>query len=217
MPTDHSRVGSIVSTSASWFSGGNPTSPTQVAPLPTVHAIHGTPSSSKSQGSPNIPQSAALPGYRDALFGTMQQTLAWRDNTRNSDVAPVQQLPRLTGMGDRSGQLVESSREFQATSQNGNFRRMGQGQNQSQGFTSPPLLASDSTSSTTKSGSSTGTNQSPYYGPRTPMDVSLERSLPIPQTYSVKGYENQLPPLRSSMSPRASINVPYNSPHSKSP
>jgi hypothetical protein len=174
-----------------------------------VHINHGTSASSKGQGSPNIPQPVLLPGYRDALFGTMQQTLAWRDSARDSEGGPAQQLPRLSSMGDsRSGQLLDS-RDFQAASQNGNFRGIGQNKIQCRGFT-PPLL-SESMSDTTKSGSSTGTNQSPYYGPRTPMEVTLERSLPIPQTYSAKSYENQLPPLRPSMSPRASINTPYNS------
>jgi hypothetical protein len=173
-----------------------------------MHIIHGISVSSKGQGSPNIPQPAALPGYRDALFGT----LAWKDGARDSE---GQQLPRLSTIGDsRSGQPLGSSRDFQTTSQNGNLRGIGQNKNQGRGFT--PLLASESMSDTSKSGPSTGTNQSLYYGPRTPMEISRERSLPIPQTYLAKSYENQLPPLRSSMSPQASINVPYNSPPSMS-
>lgn len=207
--TEKSRVGSVTSTTGSWISGESPTSPTQLSTLTTLHLGHGASVGGKGQGSPNVPQPGMTSRSRDAPFGTTQQSVAWKDRMRDPD-AP--QLPRLSSLGDSTPSQLESPEDVQAASQNGNFRRIGSIQIQNQRFTPPPLLISESTPGATKPGSSACAKPSPYSGPRIPKDVTLERSLPIPQVYPAKGFENQLPPLRSSMSPQSSINIHYNSP-----
>lgn len=67
----------------------------------------------------------------------------------------------------------------------------------------PPLLTSESTSTSTNSTASS----SAYFTPRTPMEPPLERALPIPALYPQKSngsFEHQLPPIRPpSLSPRS--------------
>jgi hypothetical protein len=206
------RVGSVASTTGSWISGESPTSPTQLSTLTTLHLGHGASVGGTGQGSPpNVPQPGMTSRSRDAPFGTTQQSVAWKDRMRDPD-AP--QLPRLSSLDDSTPSQLESPDDVQAASQNGTFRRIGPIQNQNQRFTPPPLLISESAPGATKPGSSTCAKPPPYAGPRIPKDVTLERSLPIPQAYPAKGFENQLPPLRSSMSPQSSINIHYNSPPS---
>ena len=130
-----------------------------------------------------------------------QQTLAWRDSRRSSNVSSSQ-YPSVNNMSDRrSGQPGLSTMDppHQSDMWLPSDRPAGTG------FSPPPLLTSESTAGTTGSNSS-----SVHYMPRTPLEP------PLPVLHPSKPYENQLPPLRSiSLSPQSSIDVSYNSPSGK--
>jgi hypothetical protein len=130
-----------------------------------------------------------------------QQTLAWRDSRRSSNVSSSQ-YPSVKSMSDgRSGQPGVSTMDppHQSDMWLPSDRPAGIG------FSPPPLLTSESTAGTTGSNSS-----SVHYMPRTPLEP------PLPVLQPSKPYENQLPPLRSiSLSPQSSIDVSYNSPSGK--
>jgi len=160
------------------------------------------------QGSPSATSPPVLPGYRDAIFGTAPQTLAWRDSPRGAEPpsAMQQQLSRMMNP-------VHERRSSQPGTDSPNpygsaamaHRTVGAG-----GGYTPPLLTSESTGTTRSGGSSAG-----LFAPRTPLEPSLERpQLPIPNIFPNKPlYDNQLPPIRPpSLSPQSSINMPYNSP-----
>jgi hypothetical protein len=129
-----------------------------------------------------------------------QQTLAWRDDRRSSNVSS--QYTGVKNMSDRrSGQPGVSTMDppHQSDMWLPSDRPAGTG------FSPPPLLTSESTAGTTGSRSS-----SVHYMPRTPLEP------PLPVLHPSKPYENQLPPLRSiSLSPQTSIDVSYNSPSGK--
>ncbi len=136
------------------------------------------------------------------LPGTAQQTLAWRDSPRGTEVpsAMQQQLSRMMNpVNERRSSQVgpDSPNPFGSGSMA--HRNVGGG-----GGYTPPLLTSESTNT------SVG-----LYGPRTPLEPSLERpQLPVPNIFPNKSlYDNQLPPIRPpSLSPQSTLNIPYNSP-----
>jgi hypothetical protein len=189
----HGRSGSISSVGHNWYAG-EPTHPN----LPSINAGQGAPTfrvpvPSGSPGTTNVQASHnVLPGYRDAIFGPSsqnqnQQTLAWRDATREAD-SP--QLPRIINISDRrSGQLGTRPTHFENHMTSASARS-------NSAFTSPPpLLTHESTAASSAS--------SLFY-PGTPLEPSLDgRSLPMPgQTYGKPSplYDTQLPPLRASSS-----------------
>jgi len=196
----HGRVGSVGSTAPSWYQGDpspSASSP-QLPGLANPNAAHGISTSGRGQGSPNNVGNNphVLPGYREALFGTNQQTLAWREDTRDTEMAQSQQLPRIMNIGDRRSGLF-------GTSQSQSSIVLASHSSTRSNFASPPpLLSSESTSGTTNS----STSGSSHFYPRTPLEPPSDRSLPIPQLYTAKPppqYETQLPPLRtSSVSPQ---------------
>jgi len=135
------------------------------------------------------------------MYGTgQQQTLAWRDSRRGSNVSP--QYPNVKNMSDRrSGQPGPATMD--APHQPDMW--LSSDRPATTGFSPPPLLTSESTAGTSGSNSS-----SIHYMPRTPLEPHL------PGLHQSKPYENQLPPLRSiSLSPQTSIDVSYNSPSGK--
>lgn len=208
----HGRGGSVSSIGPPWFAGDpSPAQPTQQH-LPTQLNLTGPHGTLRESASPSTPSNNILPGYRDAIFRTNQQTLAWRDNTRDAEVPPGQQLPRIINIGDRrSGQLGSGSVNFD--SQAHNMPTAQSSIRTSTKFSPPPLLTSESTAGTTSSTSS-------ILYPRTPLEPSLDRSLPMPgQMYPTKPpplYESQqLPPLRASSSTSPKTLSAYKSPTSK--
>lgn len=159
-----------------------------------------------NQGSPNTTSPTVLPGYRDSIYSGAHQTLTWRDGHRDDNSIPGQQLPRMTNpaaarRSSYTGPPVADPLNLTGSLQHAH--RTGQGH-------PPPLLSSESTAGRS-SGSSGSPGSSVFYTPRTPMEPSLDRALPIPTLYPQKStgsFDNphQLPPLRpTSLSPQASM------------
>jgi len=182
-------------------SGRRPSLPQRLANLPNINSNDGGGPADRGQGSPIGHHSGILPGYRDSMYATgQQQTLAWRDDRRSSNVSS--QYTGVKNMSDRrSGQPGVSTMDppHQSDTWLPSDRPAGTG------FSPPPLLTSESTAGTTGSSSS-----SVHYMPRTPLEP------PLPVLHPSKPYENQLPPIRSiSLSPQTSIDISYNSPSGK--
>jgi hypothetical protein len=193
----HGRVGSVSSSGPTWLQGDlSPSASTSQLPsLANLSAAHGIPTAGRGQGSPNNigNNPHVLPGYRDSIYGTNQQTVAWRENTHDTEGPQSQQLPRIMNMADRR------SGYFGTGPSQGHIGLNSQSSVRSNLSEPPPLLSSESTSGTTNSSMSGSSN---FY-PRTPLEPPLERSLPITQLYSSKPtsqYDNQLPPFRTSSS-----------------
>jgi len=192
------RVQSIGSVSGPWFSGES-----------TI-AQPGMMSKSKGHGSP-IGPSGSLPGYRDTVIGPNSQTVAWRDQTRPTEILIHAYNRRVERNSSQSSILNGPDSPI-------TFGQSFHSHQRSIGRFTPPLLTSESTTSTVQSSTSSGSGDSSYYGPRTPLDPSRDKpSLPIPPIYSGQklagSFDTQLPPIRHpSLSPQSSMNVSYNSP-----
>jgi hypothetical protein len=202
-PTGRMRVESTGSTTSQWFaSGGQPSPPAQLPNVPNLSVAHG------EAVSPKTPLPTVLPGYREAIFGT-HQTLPRREGPAPLDetTAPFQQLPRITNVNERRSSYGGSAVRGKAdapnlTSSQQHAHRTGLGH-------TPPLLTSESTTGSA--------NSSAFFSPRTPLEPTLDRSLPLPSLLSQKSsglYENQLPPLRApSLSPQSSMPSALQSPN----
>ena len=178
----------------------------------------------KDQGSPT--SSTVLPGYRDSIFGGNAH-VAWREELRDPTQgsnnqfiplteglrdeipSPLQQVSRAANSSDRRSSYAKNSlgNSLNLTGSQQHAHRTGQGQ--------PPPLISESTSRS--SGSSVSTNSTAFFTPRTPLEPSYDRALPLPSLYPQKStshFENQLPPLRrSSLSPQSTVPGSQQSPN----
>jgi len=166
----------------------------QFANAPKLSLALGGP---KRQDSPNTTSPTVLPGYRESIYGTPQQSTPWRDNSRDDGLASLQQLSRIASGNDRQPSYPGSpSDKLNLTGSLQHAHRTGQSQ-------APPLLTSESTSTNSTASSST------YFTPRTPMEPPLERALPLPALYpqkSTSSFEHQLHPIRPpSLSPRSTL------------
>jgi hypothetical protein len=175
------RVGVESTASAGqWNTNDGGASP-QFASAPKLSLALGGP---KRQISPSTTSPTVLPGYRESIYGAPQQSLPWRDNSRDDSLASLQQLSRKASPSDK----LNLTGSVQHAHRTGHSNR-------------PPLLTSESTSTNSTASSST------YFTPRTPMEPPLERALPIPALYPQKSngsFEHQLPPIRPpSLSPRS--------------
>lgn len=176
--------------------------------MPGLAISHGR-SNDFNQQSATASQGALLPGYRDIVIGSnQQQTLAWRDHTRDT-MTQAQALPSRRPSGPTHSQSPIESTSYSGIPIAQNPHRRGPG------FT-PPLLTSESTGTSTGSGVSQG-----YYGPRTPLEPSLDRSTDrsLPMSLYVgkpAGSQESFAAVRPpSLSPQNSHNTAYNSPTSK--
>jgi len=170
----------------------SPSHSTTPQPL-TVSHVRGT-----SQGSPKLMSPTALPGFRDSLIKPTQHTLAWREGQREDNTLPLQKVPRFAESGER--RTSYSGPDYRNTTGSvQHLHRTGKSH-------TPPSLTSEST--TLSSDSSISNSSSMYFTPRTPMEPSLERSLPLPNLFSQKSpgnFDPQLPPFRvPSLSPQIS-------------
>jgi hypothetical protein len=203
-PIGRKRVESSGSTTGQWHppEAPIPISP-QVLNMPPLSIAIGT---SKPQNSPVVTSPTILPGYRDSIFGGSQQLVAWREGQRD-DTPTHNQLPRISSVTDSRSSLpsnaAQDSRNLTGSQQHAH--RTLQGQNHP-----PPLLTSESTNRSTSSAS---TASSAFFTPRTPLEPPLDRALPIPALYPQKSYENQLPPLRPSLSPQTTVVTTQQSPN----
>jgi hypothetical protein len=149
---------------------------------------------SKRQNSPSTTSPTVLPGYRESIYGTPQQSIPWGDNSRDDSLASLQQLSRKASGERRPSYTRSPSDKLNLTGSVQHAHRTGHSNR-------PPLLTSESTSTNSTASSSA------YFTPRTPMEPPLERALPIPALYPQKSngsFEHQLPPIRPpSLSPRS--------------
>ncbi|KAL3423849.1 HMG box protein [Phlyctema vagabunda] len=176
--------------------------PTQSPGLSQLAAgVHAQVKNSPSSMSPSV-----LPGYRDAIYGGSLPAPSWREQR---DDAPAANLPPVSRMSEHADMRTSyagppAPDSLNLTGSLQHAHRTGHSQR-------PPLLSSESTSGTTSS--SVSTNSS-FFTPRTPLEPSIDRSLPMPQPYQQKPYENHLPPLRPpSLSPQTSMLTSQHSPH----
>lgn len=202
-PTGRMRVESSASNTSQWPTNESQPSP-QLTGLKKLSV-----GAANSQSSPSTTSPTVLPGYRDSIFSGVNQTLAWRDGHRDDNGISGQQLPRITNPADArrssyTGPPVADPLNLTGSLQHAH--RTGQGSGHP-----PPLLSSESTAGRS-SGSSGSAGSSVFYNtPRTPMEPSLDRALPIPTLYPQKStgsFDNphQLPPLRPpSLSPQTSM------------
>jgi len=194
-PNGRVRVESSASNTSQWPLHENQASP----PLSTVTG------SLKRPGSPSLTSPAILPGYREAIYGGSQHSLPWREGQRDDHTPRAlqqqpQQLPRISSVTDRRLSLPNND-PLNLTGSPQHAHRA----THPPPTHPPPLLTSESTNRSTASSS---TSSSTYFTPRTPMEPSMDRPLPIPPMYPQKQYENQLPPLRPpSLSPQTSIHT----------
>jgi hypothetical protein len=181
-----------------WPSGDGH-SPPQPSSMSKLNAGIGPP---KGHGSPVMASPTLLPGFRESIFGGNHQSLPWRDGPRDDGAASLQQFSRVASVDDR-----QSSHSGAANAESRNLTGSVQHSHRTGHSHPPPLLTSESTNRSTASSSSTGS--SAFFTPRTPMEPSLDRAMPLPSLYSQKSngtYENQLPPLRPpSLSPQTTI------------
>lgn len=163
----------------------------------------------RGQGSPPIPSSAGLPGYRDTILAPVQQhTLAWKDGPRDdpgySPIPP--QFPRMGypnhHISNSPGLPTSSQFTHRSATNTGHH-------NPTPPPLPPPLLSSESTAGSTSTASSGA-----YYSPRTPMDTHSGPSLNYFSQKKNGTYENQLPPLQTpSLSPQNTNLGPLPSPN----
>lgn len=192
-PTGRMPVDSSPASASQWHEGHHPPALT----LPVVQP-------GQSHGSPSSP-SSILSSYRGAIFGGSAQSLPWRESNREERNMPLQQRRRVASIGDRplgyapppAGDPLNLTEALQ------NTHRLGQG-------AYPP--------STSASGSSHSTASSSFLTPRTPLEPTLDRALPMPSLFpqtSSGCYDKQLPPLRaSSLSPQSGTHGLQQSPKS---
>ena len=207
-PTGRMRVESSASTTSQWPTTEGHPSP-QTSTMPKLILAHG---GSKSRGSPPSTSSpTVLPGYRDSIFTGNNQVLSWREGQRDEVGASIQQLPRISSIGDRGSTLTRPvSDPLNLTGSMQHAHRTGQPQSHR-----PPLLTSESTNRS--SASSISTNSSAFFTPRTPLEPAQDRALPIPSLFPQKsssGFDSQLPPLRPpSLSPQTTLLGTQHSPN----
>lgn len=196
------RVESSASNTSQWPRDESQPSP-QLTGMKKLSVAHGV---ANSQNSPSTTSPTVLPSYRDSIFSGAHQTLEWREGLRDDSSIPGQQLPRVSNPSDRrssyTGPPAPDHLNLTGSLQHAHRTCQVQGP--------PPLLSSESTAERS-SGSSGSTSSGAFYTPRTPMEPSLDRALPIPTLYPQKstgGFDNphQLPPLRPpSLSPQTSM------------
>jgi hypothetical protein len=209
------RVGSI---SSPWNGPGSFPSPSaQLGSLPSLTANQSSFHGYSGQESPGNISNSVLPGYRAMVIGStqQQQTLAWRDHTREAEASTPMQYQRFPHSDDRGSGLAGSSQHAALDSPTKLGLHATQNHHRTSGIgQAPPLLASETTTGTTSSSISTTSSQYPL--PRTPMESSYDRSLPLPSLFAGKPavtFDGQLAPIRpSSHSPQTSMNTSYNSP-----
>jgi hypothetical protein len=162
----------------------------------------------KGQGSPTVTSPAVLPGYRDSILnGVHNQTVAWRDGPREDKGVAVQPLPRMATSPDARRSSYTGPPPADPLNLTGSLQHAHR---TGQRYSQPPPLPSSESIAGRSSGSSVSTNSSIFYSPRTPIEPSFDRALPMPTLYSQKsngGFDNphQLPPLRPpSLSPQTS-------------
>jgi len=187
---------------------GEPSSGVKWPPLeghrPTTYTLP-VMQSGNGRGSPNSPSDNTLSGYRGSVFVGTSQPLPWRDGNHEERSMPLQQRRRVSSIGDRPsgypgppiGDPLNLSDAVQQA------RRIGPGPY-------PPP-------STTTSISSHSATSSAYLTPRTPIEPPLERAPSISSLFPQKSpgnYENQLPPLRASLSPQTRAEAAQQSPSS---
>ena len=193
--------------SGHWTEGASP----QFANAPKLSLTLGAP---KRQDSPNTTSPTVRPGYRDSIYGTPQHSVPWPENAREDGLTSLQQLSRIASGNDRRPNYP-GPEKLNLTGSPQHAHRTGQGH-------PPPLLTSESTTSTNRSTASSGStvSSSAYFTPRTPMEPPLERALPIPSLYPQKSngsFEHQLPPIKPpSLSPRSTLLGAQQSPNGKS-
>jgi len=185
MSKSHIRGHSVGSAVAQWA----PATVSGTANLPVGHGNVLVDKSVKS--SPIATSPTILPGYRESLFNSSKQNLAWRDARRDVDYSS--QAPKLPGIASIEERRPERSL---ASGSPANFSVVTQASHHSSGhgYTPPPLLTSESTS-----GSSGSAASSLYVNPRTPLEPPIG-SFPIPSISPQKHsalYEHQLPPIQS--------------------
>ncbi|PMD52108.1 uncharacterized protein K444DRAFT_253501 [Hyaloscypha bicolor E] len=183
------RVESTAS-AGQWNTNDGGASP-QFASAPKLSLALGGP---KRQNSPSTTSPTVLPGYRESIYGTPQQSTPWRDNSLDDSLASLQQLSRQASGERRPSYTRSPSDKLNLTGSVQHAHRTGHSNR-------PPLLTSESTSTNSTASSSA------YFTPRTPMEPPLERALSIPALYPQKSngsFEHQLPPIRPpSLSPRS--------------
>lgn len=183
------RVESTAS-AGQWNTNDGGASP-QFASAPKLSLALGGP---KRQNSSSTTSPTVLPGYRESIYGTPQQSTPWRDNSLDDSLASLQQLSRQASGERRPSYTRSPSDKLNLTGSVQHAHRTGHSNR-------PPLLTSESTSTNSTASSSA------YFTPRTPMEPPLERALSIPALYPQKSngsFEHQLPPIRPpSLSPRS--------------
>jgi hypothetical protein len=154
------------------------------------------------------------PRYGEAALAPGMQTLPWKDQFNNhTDFSHGQQgqRPDRTASQASSATISDPGREPSFGTSHQHSRRLD-------GFT-PALLTSESSSSTNWSNASSGSMSTQHFGPRTPLDSSLDMPLPsiLSGTKLASTFDTQLPPLRhASLSPQNSMNSAYTVPSGKS-
>ena len=202
IPTRTMRVESSASTTSQWPTIESQPSP-QLTGLKKLSVA-----AANSLGSPSTTSPTVLPGYRDPILNGTHQTLAWGDGQRDDNSIPVQQLPGMitpatARRSSYAGPPVADSLNLTSSLQHA--PRTGQN------YPHPPARPSSESTAGRSSGSSASTNSSIFYSPRTPLEPSLDRTLPIPQLYPQKSTgsfdnQHQLPPLRPpSLSPQSTL------------
>jgi hypothetical protein len=179
-------------------------SPASTSQWPS-HEIHHTAGLTLPAVQPAGSPSSALAAYHGSIFSGISQSLPWRESNRQEHNMPLQQRRRVASIGDRplayTGASVGDPLNLTEALQHA--RRLGQGPH-------PPAASAP--------GSSQSTNSSAFLTPRTPLEPTLDRALPIPSIFpqtSPGSYENQLPPLRaSSLSPQSGAHGSLPSPNS---
>ncbi|TAQ84846.1 hypothetical protein B7494_g6832 [Chlorociboria aeruginascens] len=201
------RLESPASASSQWLATNGQMSPSLIhlSNLPTRALVHGR---APSQASPKTASPPVLPGYRDSMFGGAVQSVPRREGQREDNMVSHQQLPRISNIDERrSSQSNAHGRDtLNPTGTLQHSHRTEQvGQTQV-----PPLLTSESSAS----------NSSAFLTPRTPMEPSLDRALPMPSLYpqSSGSFDHHLPPLRPpSLSPQSSVLGIHQFPNSSHP
>ncbi|RDL36622.1 uncharacterized protein BP5553_05974 [Venustampulla echinocandica] len=164
------------------------------------------------QGSPSP---TLLPGYRESIFGGIQQGLPWRDGKPDDANSSGQKLPRLANVYDRRS-------SYASTPIVDSISLPGSAQHPRRTVHNhpPPMLTPEPTNlgnRSTGSVSSDSPNSSAFFAPRTPLEPPHDRPLPLPSLFppmSSGSSDNQLPPLRPpSLSPQSAMANPQQSPN----
>ncbi|RDW63994.1 hypothetical protein BP5796_10496 [Coleophoma crateriformis] len=188
------RVNSAATT-GSWPPSGRQLSTPHSPGMLKMNIAHVPVSSPSLQ--PNATSPTVLPGYRDSQYGDAQQALPWREGQRDETASISRQSPRAMDSADARTSFAG---KHQSRSENLNTTGALQHAHRTGDSHPPPSLTSELTSGTTRSSGSSTSTSSSFFNPRTPMEPSGERALPIPSLYPQKSYENQLPPLRATQS-----------------